>query len=68
MTEPVYNIPGLAKRLDIGISSTYKLIRNKEVVSARAGKLIRVTESAVMEFLRRGAGGTQSGTGEKQAA
>jgi hypothetical protein len=69
MIEPIYTIPACARRLNIGISAMYALVRTGQVKSGRsgAGKIIRITESSVMEFLR-GGGDGEPGKSERKAA
>ena len=58
MRDPIYDVTGLAKRLDIGMSSAYRLCQRGDVRAVRVGqKLWRISESAISEFLR-GGGGT----------
>ena len=49
--EKIYDVAGLAGRLDVGLTSAYKLMRTGEVKAARVGTLWRVTESSILDFL-----------------
>jgi excisionase family DNA binding protein len=66
MQESVYDIPGLAQRLHCGTTSAYRLVREKRIRSCRVGSLWRVTESAVMDFLRGEGGSSEERSGEPE--
>jgi excisionase family DNA binding protein len=66
MTEKLYNVTQLATVLKCCTNTAYVMLRENRIRHARVGNRFRVTESAVSEFLRGGAGsGATSGTTKK---
>lgn len=57
--ERVLRVPEVAAHLDCGRPAVYDLIHRGELRSIRVGRLIRVPESALAEFLAGTPGGAE---------
>lgn len=51
ITQPVYDVPQIAKALGCNTDTVYALVKNGRLRAVRLGRLIRVTQSALDEFL-----------------
>lgn len=49
--EPVQRVPEVAKRLDCSRDAVYGLIASGELRAIRVGRLLRVPESALADFI-----------------
>jgi putative molybdopterin biosynthesis protein len=49
--EEVYTLEEVAERLKVSLSTVRRLVRENKIRTSRVGRQIRITESALMEFL-----------------
>lgn len=49
--EPVHRVADVARHLDVDPNSVYSLIRSGRLRAVRVGRLLRVPESALTDFL-----------------
>jgi putative molybdopterin biosynthesis protein len=49
--EEVYTLEEVAERLKVSLSTVRRLVREEKIRTSRVGRQLRVTESALMEFL-----------------
>lgn len=49
--EPTYKVPQVADYLGVSNDAVYKLVRERRLRSVRVGRLVRITESALVEFM-----------------
>lgn len=49
--EPVYEVPQVAEHLNCTAETIYKLVAEGKLRAIRVGRLVRVPESAITEFI-----------------
>jgi putative molybdopterin biosynthesis protein len=49
--EEVYTLEEVAERLKVSLSTVRRLVRENKIRTSRVGRQLRVTESALTEFL-----------------
>lgn len=49
--EPVLKVPEVAESLGVSADAVYRLIKAEELRAIRVGRLLRVPESALAEFI-----------------
>ena len=52
LIEPTYKAKEVAADLRVDVGAVYDLIRNGELRAVRIGRLVRIPESALSEYLR----------------
>lgn len=54
MTERIYTVVEIAKKLHLHPITTYRLVKRKKIVASRIGRSIRISEAQLQETLAKG--------------
>lgn len=54
MTEQIYTVPQVAKKLKLHAITAYRLVKRGKIVASRIGRSIRISEAQFQETLRKG--------------